>query len=65
MMEKTFAEQCEIYKQQQTETGKRKQKALDQMVEKLKQKTGADVKSGSLTPLVNHYTGKITGFIER
>ncbi|MBR4435138.1 MAG: hypothetical protein IKS90_03465 [Clostridia bacterium] len=64
-MGKTFSEQCEIYRQQQTETGKRIQKALDQMVEKLKQKTGADVKSGTLIPMRNIYTEKITGFIER
>ena len=61
----TYSEQCEKYRQQQTVSGKRTQKALDQMVDKLKQKTGADVKSGTLTPVIDHNTGKITGFIER
>lgn len=64
-MEKTFAEQCEIYKRQQTVAGKRTQEALYQMVLKMEKKTGVSLNSGKLEPITNLYTGKITGFIER
>lgn len=64
-MEKTFSEQCEIYRQQQTIAGKRTQEALYQMVLKMEKKTGVSLNSGKLEPIINLYTGKITGFIER
>lgn len=61
----TFEEQCERYRQQQTVSGKRTQKALDQMAEKMRKVTGADVKSGTLTPVAHYLTGEIKTFIER
>lgn len=64
MRVKSFEEQCEIYRKQQTVSGKRKQKCLDHMSDSLKD-IGVHVKSGTLTPLVNHSTGEVTSFLER
>lgn len=61
----TFEEQCEKYKSQQTVSGRRTQNTLDKMANQMQKVTGQPVKSGTLQPLVDHYTGKITGFIER
>jgi len=62
-MMKTFAEQCEIYKKQQTVSGKATQTALEKMCRKMSEITRHDLSAGTLTPLINERTGKITGFI--
>lgn len=61
----TFEEQCKKYNAQQTVSGRRTQAQLDKMCADLKNRTGVNVKSGTLTPVKNAYTGKTTSFIER
>ena len=64
-MPTTFEEQCKKYNAQQTVSGRRTQAQLDKMCAELKNRTGVNVKSGTLTPVKNLYTGKTTSFIER
>ena len=65
MEQKSFEEQCDIYKKQQTVSGKQTQQSLDAMVRKMSKITGHHLSSGTLEPLIDGKTGKVTRFIER
>lgn len=64
-MEKTFEEQCDIYRKQQTVSGQRTQRSLDQMVDRLNRIRGVNVKSGTLIPVKHYLSDEIKSFIER
>lgn len=51
---------CRIYKQQQTVSGKRAQKALDQMAEQMQKVTRKIVLSGTIHIMKNERTGAVT-----
>lgn len=58
-MKMTFEEQCRLYKQQQTVSGKRTQKALDQMADQMQKVTGKTVLSGTIHTMKNERTGDV------
>jgi len=64
-MEKAFEEQCDIYRKQQTVSGQRTQRSLDQMVDRMNRIRGVNVKSGTLTPVKHYLSDEIKSFIER
>ena len=65
MEKKSFEEQCDIYRKQQTVSGRVTQQSLDSMVRKMSKVTGHQLLSGRLEPLVDGRTGEVTRFIER
>ena len=61
---KTLTEQIKIYNEQQTASGKVRQKHLQQLTDRLNNIEGVHVKSGTLTPIRHWLTGEVSAFLE-